>query len=127
MYLSEHAKADGDPSYLFFENRQGFNFVTLDRLNSADVVQKFEYNNSTQQIDPSGGSNRDLIQDYKRITEFHTPTTFDYMDKVGSGAFGSTMLFMDLTTKKYFNLKYSMLFAQDIDNPDSIKNLMLKM
>ena len=34
------------------------------------------------------------------------------MDKVGSGAFGSTMLFMDLTTKKYFNLKYSIFDDQ---------------
>lgn len=112
LFCAEHAKSKDAASFIFFENREGFNFVTLDSLNSSAVLQRFEHNNSTQEIAPGGGSVRDLAKDYGRITEFHTPTTFDYMDKVGSGAFGSTMLFMDLTTKKYFNIKYSIFDDQ---------------
>lgn len=96
------------PTYIFFENRDGFNFVSLDKLNEQNVSQEFVYNNSSDPIKEGGGSNRNLEQDYKRITEFHVPVTHDYMDKVTSGAYGSQMLFMDLSTKKYYNLKYSM-------------------
>jgi hypothetical protein len=106
------------PTYVFFENRNGFNFVSLDLLNSQKPVQEFEYNNSSQVIDPTGGSKRNIQLDYKRITEFHIPVSHDYMDKVTSGAYGSTMIFSDLTTKQYFNLKYSMF-----ENPDKQTHL----
>lgn len=112
MFLADHAVAHSDPSFIFFENRKGFNFITLDSLNNGPVKTEFEYNNSTQEVSPGGGSVRNLDVEFKKITEFHTPTTFDYMDKVSSGAFNSTMLFMDLTTKKYKNLRYSIFDDQ---------------
>lgn len=96
------------PTYIFFENRNGFNFVSLDALNETKEVQEFVYNNSSDSIKAEGGSTRNLDQDYRRIGEFSVPVTHDYMDKVTNGAYGSTILFMDLATKKYYNLKYSM-------------------
>jgi hypothetical protein len=108
-YLLNYAQssASNSPTYTFFENRFGFNFISLDALNLAQPVQEFSVNNSNQQVNPMGGSSRNLDLDFKRIVDMNIDTTYDYMDKVRSGAFGSTLLYMDLTTKKYYNKKFS--------------------
>lgn len=108
-YLLDHAQnASGSPTFTFFENRQGFNFVSLDSLNAGAVKQDFIQNDSTDQVDPAGGSKRNIDLDYKRITELNIDTTYDYMERVRSGAYGSQLLYMDLSTKKYYNKKFSM-------------------
>lgn len=107
-YLLEHAQnAQGSPTYTFFENRQGFNFISLDSLNADGVKQEFTSNNSTDIVDPAGGSKRNIDLDYRKITELNIDTTYDYMERVRSGAYGSTLLYMDLATKKYYNVKFS--------------------
>jgi hypothetical protein len=96
------------PTYVFYENRYGFNFVSLDRLNSQEPIQYFQYNNSQDTVTPGGGSKRNLEVDYRRITELNIPITHDYMDRVTGGAYGSQMLFMDIAKKEYYNLKYTL-------------------
>jgi len=109
-YLAQRAVDDnGSPTFIFFENRFGFNFVTLDSLNSRAPIQNFIKNNSEDVIKSEGGSTRIIDNDYKRITEVNVPISFDYMDKVIGGGYGSTILFMDLAKKEYFNLKHSFL------------------
>jgi hypothetical protein len=97
------------PTYVFFENRNGFNFVSLDKLNSQTPIQYFQNNNSQDTVTPGGSSKRNLDMDYRRITELNVPITHDYMDRVTGGAYGSQMLFMDLSKKEYYNLKHSFL------------------
>lgn len=109
-YITEQARnMSGSPTYVFFQNRTGFNFISLDALNSALPVQEFKFISSPPQVvDPSGGSKRNINLDYQRVTDLNIPVTHDYMNKVTSGAYGSTMLFADITTKKYFNVKFSL-------------------
>jgi hypothetical protein len=113
-FLLEKAQTtDGNPTYTFFQNRAGFNFVSLDLLNGSNITQSFSVNNSNDSVTPSGGSKRNFDIDYKRITEMNVDTTYDYMDRVRSGAYGSTLLYMDLTTKKYYNKKFSIFDKWD--------------
>jgi hypothetical protein len=109
-YLLKHAQNKGkSPTYVFYESRYGYNFVSLDTLNSQEPIQYFLNNNSTDSVSPSGGSKRNFENDYRRIAEMNIPISHDYMDRVTHGAYGSTMLFMDLAKKEYFNLKHSFL------------------
>jgi hypothetical protein len=109
-YLLKHAQNVGkSPTYVFYESRYGYNFVSLDKLNSQEPIQYFLNNDSNDSISPSGGSKRNFENDYRRIVELNVPITHDYMDRVTHGAYGSTMLFMDLAKKEYFNLKHSFL------------------
>jgi hypothetical protein len=113
-FLLEKAEnTDGNPTYTFFQNRNGFNFISLDLLNGGVITQSFNVNNSTDIVDPAGGSKRNLQNDYSRIIDLHIDTTYDYMDRVRSGAYGSTLLYMDLTTKKYYNKKFSIFDKWD--------------
>jgi hypothetical protein len=109
-YIVQHAQNKGkSPTYVFYESRYGYNFVSLDTLNAQEPAQYFINNSSSDSISPDGGSKRNYENDYKRITELNIPITHDYMDRVMNGAYGSTMLFMDLAKKEYFNLKHSFL------------------
>lgn len=109
-FLLETAQnASGSPTYTFFENRDGYNFLSLDYLNSRGIKQDFIYNNATDIINPTGGSSRNHEREFKKITELRIPVTNDYLNKVSTGVFGSTMKYSDLTTKRYFDLKYSFL------------------
>ena len=109
-YIVQHAQnKEKSPTYVFFESRFGYNFVSLDTLNAQQPLQYFINNNSQDSISPDGGSKRNFENDYRRITELNIPVSHDYMDRVTHGAYGSTMLFLDLAKKEYFNLKHSFL------------------
>jgi len=97
-FLSEKANNKSkSPSYIFYENRDGFNFVSLDTLYQQPIFQDFNYSNFTK-ID---GSYRDIAADYKRITHLSIPTVFNYLDDIQSGKFSSKRITYDFVTKQY--------------------------
>ena len=108
-FMIDHAvNTKGSPTYVFFENRNGYNFVSLDTLNEGEKVQKFVYNNSQDEINPAGGSTRRLDLDFSRIVEMKVPVSHDFMERATRGTYGSTMTFNDLTSKRYIKQKFSM-------------------
>ena len=102
-YLADRAlNKTGSPSYVFFENRDGFNFGSLDLLMSSDnkPVQKFNYSNSTRNISNSGSANRDFNQDYKKISTFSVTDGFNTMERLRNGMIASRLHSYDLTSKQ---------------------------
>lgn len=93
---------NNSPSYLFFENSQGLNYVSLDSLYKGDVQHKFKQNNYTREIDaPTGKAWRNPALDFQTILDFSIPEGFDYIDRCNGGMYGSTMITVDPITKKY--------------------------
>lgn len=93
--------ANNSPSYLFFENRDGFNFVSLENLYSGQVYQEFTYDRYTRDTRKDGSDSRNVGEDYKRIDSVSIPLGFDYIDRIKSGMFASKMISYDLTKKQY--------------------------
>lgn len=107
-YLSENSIAETQaPSFLFFENRDGFNFRSLDQLYSGQVLQKFKYDKYTRDNFPLGGNALNIIQDYSRIGTYEVPVVHDYMDRLRSGMLGSRLFSYDSTKKTYTAKNYS--------------------
>lgn len=107
-YITEQARNSKDiASYVFFENRYGYNFVSLDALNSAYPIQKFENVPSGKEISPSGGSTRVVERDYSRIVDLRIPVNYDYMKSATNGTFGSVLTYVDLLSKRYTKSAYS--------------------
>jgi hypothetical protein len=101
-YISERAINDKqNPGYLFFESRNGFNFVSLDVIYSQDTVQDFSWDGWMRDFNPDGTSRRSVEEEYKRIIEVNVPTLFDYMERTRMGMYSSKIISHDLTTKKY--------------------------
>ena len=96
----------GNPSYLFFENRNGFNFVSVDTLLAKDVKHTFIKDNYTR-TQTKDSTVVDVTEDYKRIIDFKAPIISDYIANIDGGQIKSKMITHDLTTKKYQIIDYS--------------------
>lgn len=108
-YLTELAvNRNTSPSYVFFENRDGFYFVSLDSLYASDVYQDFTYDKYTRDDLGNGKTVRNVQEDFKRIGSLSIPVGFDYMSRIRSGAFASKSVSYDLTNKKYNVRNYNM-------------------
>ena len=104
QYATESAyNMDDSPSYIFFENKYGLNWVTLSSLyrEGEPAQHKFIYDNYRAEISPSGGSRRSLEEDYKRIIDFDQPVIFDYIHRLKSGVYGSEIIYYDIMTQQY--------------------------
>jgi hypothetical protein len=113
-YLANQAvNAKLSPSFVFFENANGLNFISLNSMIGMPVYQTFTWDQYSNEISTMGGSNKDLNKDYQRIIEFHTPETFDYINRVTSGMFASRMQHYDLVTKKFTDKNYFALTNRD--------------
>jgi hypothetical protein len=113
-YLCDAAvNRNGSPSFVFFENREGFNFISLETLYTPDVLQTF-VNDKYSRDDRDGiGSIKNVNEDFKRILEIRVPVAFDYMDRIRSGMNASNMILYDFTKKQYSVKTFDMLRNYD--------------
>lgn len=108
MMLADNASNRNKvPNYVFFENRDGFYFVSLDSLYSTDVYQSFVYDKYTREIRNDGSSVKNIGEDYKRISSITIPIGFDYLDRISSGMLSSRMNTYDVTRKMYSSKIYN--------------------
>jgi hypothetical protein len=112
QYVCDHALTTYDsPTFLFFENKYGLNFVALESMyTSGPLKQRFIQDNYTAEVSSGGGSRRDITKDYQRILELDTPNTFNYMERLQSGMYGSEIITYDLLTQTYNHVGYSPVF-----------------
>lgn len=101
-FLSDNAISESQsPSFLFFENRDGFNFRSLEKLYETEPIIEFKNDRYTRDDFPMGGNALNILEDYKRITDFEVPSTYDYMDRLRSGMLASKLMSYDSTKKTY--------------------------
>lgn len=109
-YILQQATNSYDSTtFLFFENRTGLNFVSLDFLNNAGIKQNFTYGTTHDEVGKSGGSSRNIDRDYAKITELSAPEGFDFIDRIRTGTYSSRLIVHDMTTKRYKTLNYDYL------------------
>lgn len=109
-YLAKVAVSDkNNSSYLFFENRGGFNFTTLNDLYSGEVFQDFIYDNKQRDFKSTGQNIQNPEEQYKRISELRVEKSFDYMNRIETGMYASKMITHDYVSKKYSVKNYNLL------------------
>ena len=96
------------PNYVFFENRDGFYFVSLDSLYASNPFQSFIYDKYNRDSLPGGGDARNTAEDYTRILDVSIPTAFDYLDRINSGMLSSRMHSYDIIKKSYTAKNYTL-------------------
>jgi hypothetical protein len=108
-FLKEQAvNSNNTPSYVFFENRDGFYFTSLETLYKGAIYQEFLYDNYSRDFLPNGDSIRNIEQDFKRITNISIPKGFDYMDRIRAGMLASKAISYDITKKTYKVKNYNL-------------------
>ena len=101
----------GAGSYVFYEDRYSFNFVSLESLYTKVVFQSFVYDSYVRDKTNSNDTQtvKNVTEDYKRIRSISVPTVYDYIERVRSGMFASRMYTYDYTTKRFENKNYNSL------------------
>lgn len=110
LYFLSSAATDtkGMPAFMFFENRDGFNFKSVDQLLTKRPYQEFKKDNYTRTLQNDGvNSIKDPTEDFKRIIDISVPVMTDYMADIQTGKIKSRMLNHDILTKKYTVKDYS--------------------
>ena len=110
--------SNNSPSYIFFENRNGFNFVSLDSLVKAKEAFSFVKDNYSRDL-TNNSSIANFNEDFKRIISFDVPIISDYIDNIDNAQLKSRMITHDLTTKRYSAIDYS---VKTDKNPPSLLN-----
>lgn len=109
---------NGVPNYVFFENRFGFYFISLDSLYANGLYQSFTKDFYTRDTLPGGGDARNITEDYRRIEDISIPVAYDYMDRIRNGMYSSKLISYDLTKKQYNVKNYNLR-----DNYDKLQHL----
>lgn len=112
-HLLEYAvNKNNTPNFVFFENRDGFYFISLESLYTNGVKQEFVYDKYTRDnLNSKGASTKNISEDYKRILDLNIPVGFSYIDRIKSGSLSSKLISWDVTRKKY-NVKLYNLFER---------------
>lgn len=92
---------EDSPSYLAFQNRNGFNFTSLHKMYKADSIRQFNHNLKGRDVLGTGQAVRVIENDYSRINTIELPDSFDNVYKMTQGAFASTLHSYDVVSKEY--------------------------
>ena len=118
---SNSISASRSPTYLFYENRDGFNFRSIDELLKAPTYHKFIKDNYNRSVIGNGTSSvLDPQEDYKRIIDISIPVLTDYMEDIQTGRLKSRMITHDIVTKMYSVKDYSV--KKDTEFPSTLLN-----
>lgn len=115
-YLSEHAtNQNNSASYLFYENRDGFNFRSLESIfNDSEFMNTFSANDFVADVNTDDKAlkfitaNRNPEKSYKSILELKIDKTYDFLNDYKSGVIKSKLYCHDLTSKKLDIKTYSL-------------------
>ena len=90
--------AEGESNYLFFENNEGFKFVTLDELlkgkSKREMILKDNPLKSSQSGDSEMNVNDAIMEDYSETQRFNIPNSQN------NGHYGSSILTHNILEKK---------------------------
>lgn len=91
---------DNYSNYVFFENNEGYHFVTIDKLKEAEPSRKLhlKMNTKTSQLEEGGGGK--VMSDGSTISEYMEINRYDLNKGVLDGLYGGKLLTHNLLTKK---------------------------
>lgn len=123
-YICENSyNKNNNPSYMFFENRDGFNFLTMDHLSRKTSIQDFSKSNfmAEKRSDANPTSLvRNMDMDFKSILQINVDVVYDYLRDKESGMIKSLLITHDLVTKKYKTNLYGLSSLDSKLNPRSL-------
>ena len=105
----ESMSAENDsPHYLFFENKDGFHFRSLQSLYDDGVQGEYHFGDKGEDETYSDSSDSGkLVQAYKRILNLSVPSKNNSLFDIRGGMLGSKLIMHDIYNKKYNTSTFS--------------------
>ena len=88
--------ADGSSNYLFFENNDGFKFVTVDELKEGDIMRVFTLKNMPIQV---GDDARGYVVDNAMMEKYVEQSRFNLTGGQVTGRYGASILTHNILEK----------------------------
>lgn len=108
------------PNFLFFENRNGYNFVNLSTLFSLDPIAQFNFTPKNVE---------DIGEETLGIRNMEVMSQFNFADSVESGIYAGTFIGFDPITRTSINKQVSFLDhygrmqqSNDVPNVGAVSN-----
>lgn len=104
VFLTDNAVSDkGASDYVAFENRDGFNFMSIASIHTQPAIQDFINTNyvMTQRREGSSEVVRDINLEYRQIQNISVQNVYDFMRDIESGAIRNRVLLHDVVRKQY--------------------------
>ena len=98
-----NSTANKGANYIYFQNANGFHFVSLEKL--VDVKPKVKYlfqpANSRDQEAEAGSKPRTMESDSVAIEAYKFESNFDTLENLSNGMYGSRLLWYDIRKKEF--------------------------
>lgn len=95
---------ENESPFLFFENRDGYNFVSLEKLfKQAPIQPALQYSSAKAVYEQEDGPFKNANQ----IKQFEFEQSFDVLEGTKKGMFASRLYTLDLIRQKYTKYDYS--------------------
>lgn len=106
-FIAEHSVGPKQtPTYLFYENRDGFNFKEIAGLSDAKtpILQTFTDTDFVAEVEDTGLNKGKVTRnpdiEFNKILTIRIDKTFDYLDDYSNGAIKTKLYSNDVITKK---------------------------
>lgn len=117
-YIVDHSLTAQEPDRVFFENRSGFNFLSLVDLSKATPLLSFagsDHVNTTVNF----SLQKDFFQDYLQIQSYKVYADYDYLKDRENGGLNTRMFSYDVITKSFIDTTFSPNdVKRDLMNPN---------
>ena len=90
--------------YFFFENKNGFNLVSLQTLIKQQPYKTLRY--ELKNVDRDPANNKDSIDNLEILNDF------DMINSISNGSFSSRLLTIDIFNQSFLNYDYSLATAE---------------
>jgi hypothetical protein len=109
----------GAPSFLFFEDNQTYNFISLTTLYKQSPITTLRYSfTQMRNRDDNGESTRDINAEYATVKDMNIDDLFNTIEKTMHGSLGNKVIEVDLMRKSTTKKTYSYM-----DNFDNVTHL----
>jgi hypothetical protein len=103
-WLSVYARPQPDAGtgadMLFFENRDGFNFKSLQTLTGPNAVVHNRYRYDPKNVYAPGAPDFDLTEEVYNVTTYEILDSYDALEATNSGMFANQLMSVDILTRK---------------------------
>ena len=111
----------GSPYFMFYENKDGFHFRSLDSLFSQPIVAQYNTGDFFHQ-ENSGTVVRNVVEEYSRPIKHEIASTNDMLEGINRGLLGSTFISYNIYSKSYSVSRFNYFqnfndFNRISDNP----------
>lgn len=103
QYLCSRAYNSNESTFLFFENKDGFNFLSIENLIKRESIIPLQY--STAKI--TQDQKTSAFANYNAVIDFNYSKVFDVLEGTKGTAHNGRLFTLDLITQKYQKYDYS--------------------